>query len=120
MPEKQVRSENPSKRSATENTEYQSWDGSSLARLQRDSPWGQELQDKGMTMAQLVEFVYKLVRHENLPFFLGADGRFRPWKISRCILKPSRRPATIEGGNATSRQASRPRGILGDAGRMLR
>jgi len=118
MPQKQVRSQNPSKRNATENKEHQSWDGSGLARLRRDSPWSQELQDKGMTMAELVEFVYKLVRHENPPLFLGSDWRFRSWKVSRRILKPSRRPATIEGGDAASREASRPRGISGGAGRM--
>ena len=73
MPEKRVRSRNAGNRGAPKNTEYQSWDGSGLARLRRDSPWRQELQDKGMTMAELVELAYRLVRHENLPFF----SRFR-------------------------------------------
>jgi hypothetical protein len=117
MSEKQVRSQNLSKRSATENTEYQSRDGSGRARLRRDSPWTKELQDRGMTMAELVEFVHKLVQHENLPFFLGIDGRFHPWKTYRASLKPSRRPATVERGRAASREASSLRGISAGASR---
>jgi len=100
--------------------EYQNWDGSGLARPRRDSPWSQELLDKGMTMAELVERVYKLLRRENLSFFIGSDGRFRSWKISRRNLKPSRRPASIEGGQAASRKPSRFRGISVGAGRRHR
>jgi hypothetical protein len=78
------------------------------------------LQDDGMTMAELVEVVYKLVKDQNLPFFLGADGRFHPWKRYRWIFNSGRRPATIEGGRAASREASRFRGISRGAGRMHR
>jgi hypothetical protein len=68
-------------------------------------------------MAELAELVYKLVKHEKLPFF-DSDGRFRPWKIYRRILKPTRRPATVEGGRAANREATRIRGIPVDAGRL--
>jgi hypothetical protein len=70
-------------------------------------------------MAELVELVYKLVRHEKLPFFPASNGRLRPWKIGSRILYPNRRPAVIEGGVAR-RQASRLRGIPGGAGRKHR
>ena len=120
MPEKQVRSQNPSNRSNTENTEYQRRDGSRLARLRRDSPWSQELQDKGMTMAELVELVHKLIEHENLPFFAGPDWRFRRWQIRRRTLEPGRRPATTEGGRAARRDASGLRGSSRGTGRMHR
>src|SRR5262249_61294239 len=97
MSEKQVRSQNPSNRSATKNMEYQCWDGSGLARPRRDSPWSQELLDKGMTMAELVERVYKLLRRENLSFFIGSDGRLRSWQISCRNLIPRRRPSRTAG-----------------------
>ena len=71
-------------------------------------------------MAELVELVYKLVKHENLPFFQGPDGRFRPWRIYRRTQTPSRRPATLKGGRAASREASRIRGISRNASRMHR
>jgi hypothetical protein len=119
MPEKQVRSESPSNRSTTQNTEYKSRESSPLARLPRDKQWRQQFQDEGITMAELMELVYKLVRDEKLPFFPGSDGRFRPWKIRSRILYPSRRPATIEGGVAR-RETSRLRGIPGGAGRKHR
>ena len=76
--------------------------------------------DDGMTMAELVELVYKLVKHENLPFFPGSAGRFRPWKIDRHTLKPGRRPATVVGGRAARRETSCVRGISRGAGRMHR
>jgi len=120
MPEKQVRSQNPSNRSATENIEYQRRDDSHLARLRRDIPWSQELQDKGMTMAELVELVHKLIEHENLPFFAGSDWRFRRRQICRRTLEPGRRPASTEGGRAAKRDASGFRGISAGAGRMHR
>jgi hypothetical protein len=120
MPEKRVRSENPSNRSAAQNTEYQSRESSRLARLPRDNQWRQQLQDEGITMAELVELVYKLVGHENLQFFPGSDGRFRPWKIRSRMLNSNRRPATIEGGRAACREASRIRAISGGAGRKHR
>jgi hypothetical protein len=75
------------------------------------------LQDEGITMAELAELVYKLVKHEKLPFF-DSDGRFRPWKIYRRILKPTRRSATVKRCIAANREASRIRGISGDAGRI--
>lgn len=62
------------------------------------------MQDDGMTMAELVEVVYKLVKDQNLPFFLGSDGRFHPWKRYRWIFNSGRRPPTIEGGRAASRE----------------
>jgi len=120
MLEKQVRSQNPSNRSATENIEYQRRDGSHLARLRRDSPWSQELQDKGMTMAELVELVHKLIEHENLPFFAGSDWRFRCGQIRRRTLEPGRRPATTEGGRAARRDAIALRAISAGTGRMHR
>jgi hypothetical protein len=70
-------------------------------------------------MAELAELVYRLVKHEELPFF-DSDGRFRPWKIYRRILTPTRRSATVEGGRAANREASRIRGISVDAGRIHR
>jgi hypothetical protein len=120
MHEKQVRSESPSNRSTTQNTEHKSSESSRLARLPRDKRWRQQLQDEGITMAELVELVYKLVGHENLPFFPGSDGRLRPWKIPSRILDSNRRPATIEGGRAANRDASRIRAISGGAGRKHR
>jgi len=118
MPEKQVRSQNPSNQSATENAEYQSRDASRLARLRRDSPWSQESQERGMRMAELVELVYKLVEHENLPFFLGSDWGFRRRQICRRTLEPGRRPASRQGGSAAKRDASGLRSA--GVGRMQR
>jgi hypothetical protein len=66
-------------------------------------------------VAELVELVYKLVKHESAPFFLGSDGRFRPWRIYRRTQMPSHRSATIKGGRVASRQASHICGISGDA-----
>jgi hypothetical protein len=78
------------------------------------------LHDEGITMAELVELVHNLVKHENLPFFLGPDGRFHPWRIYRPTQTPSRRPASIKGGRVASREASRIRGISRDARGMHR
>jgi hypothetical protein len=119
MPEKQVRSESPSSRSTTQNTEYKSRESSPLARLPRDKQWRQQFQDAGITMAELVDLVYKLVRHEKRSFFTASNGRLRPWKIGSRILYPNRRPPTLEGGVA-SREASRLRGIPGGAVRKHR
>jgi hypothetical protein len=77
------------------------------------------LQDEGITMAEVVELVYQLVKHEELPFF-DSDGRFRPWKSYRRILTPTRRSATVESGRAAIRDATRIRGISGHAGRIHR
>jgi hypothetical protein len=101
---------------------HQSWDVEVPAVDQpprREGPRRRRLQDDGMTMTELAELVYKLVKHEELPFF-DSDGRFRPRKIYRRIFKPTRRPAIVEGGRAANREASHIRGISSDAGRIHR
>ena len=91
MPEKLVRSQNPSNRSAAEASRQQSRDVDVLTVSENDWPRRRELQDQGMTMAELVEVVYKLVKRENVsPFPLCSHGR----EIAGRIIKPSRRPAT--------------------------
>ena len=73
-----------------------------------------------MTMAELVELVYKLISREYLSAFFPPVFQVRRSGIGHRIIEPGLGYAFAEGGVRPSRKATRIRGIPDRAGRVHR